>query len=1114
MFEKLASVPLDQRAGALADACADDPQLHALVEQLLANDAGGMGAFLRTPAYASEGDTRAPDAQQVLRRVGRYEIIRMIGQGGMGTVYEAQQDNPRRRVALKIIRPGLAAGQMVRRFQREADLLGQLQHPGIAQIYDAGAAEVGTEAGIGARQPYLAMELIRGRPLNQYVESANPPASARLELVARVCDAVQHAHQKGVIHRDLKPGNILVDETGQPKILDFGVARMTDADMQTVTMQTDVGQLIGTIPYMSPEQVGGDSRQLDTRSDVYSLGVILFELLTGRLPHDVRTTSIPEAVRKIRDDEPVRLASLDRSLRGEVEIIVSKALEKEAARRYQTASDLAADIRRHLRGEAIEARRDSALYVLRKAVMRHRVVTSAAVLLLAVLATFGIVSFIQAEKNRRLAVEERSAREKATAALELAQREQQRADAASTRLQTELTSSNIERGRLLGSKGDLFAAEELIWREHLRNPDSACSYWALWELYSRNPTVATLGAPQGIVYAVAYAPDGRLVASAGSEGIVMLWDSVALTHIATLVGHAALVNGLIFSPDGRCLTSASLDGTLITWDVTTHAPLHTWRGESDELRCVCYSPDGRHLLCGSSDGAIHILDATTHDVVRTLRGHTDNVWRLRCSPDGTLLASGSGDHTIRLWRDLAGPAVATLSGHTYDVTWLAFSPDGRQLASGSGDKTVRLWDLATHACTATINAANGTIRFLEYAPNGQSLLVGGWWRVDEWNLTTLARRRLASHGVSAAAVRSDHRVLARACADVRWAGRALLRLEDVTADAGAFTLAQSAGHWPAAISPGGDVIAASDGSGTVRLWETATGSVLEELETLAGRRVRCHFHPAGEILAACRPGAIELWDLTTGELVRALNGHHSATVHSMTFSPDGSRLAAAWTGGTIQIREVPSGDLITTIPARQSEVLSVRHSPDGKLLAASYRAGTIRVHSARGDLQAEFDTVLCPWTTAFSPDGRKLAAACWAREIQIWDLATHSREATLEASTAVIWEVDYLPGRPDLIASRSDDGLVQLWGLRERRNVLTFGRFDGSATSLSFTPDGKALIATGQADEPIRVWDLEYYDRHIAGNLEHQIAFFRDELGEQMQAEALRAWAADVRRRP
>ena len=1114
LFEELVDVPTERRRALLANACADDPSLCAFVEQLLANDTDGMGGFLEAPAYAPANDASEPGGQESLRRVGRYTIVRLIGEGGMGTVYEAQQENPHRRVAVKVLRPGLASGQMLRRFQREADLLGQLQHPGIAQIYDAGTAEVETDAGVTARQPYLAMELIRGRPLQQYADAARLSAAARLDLVARVCDAVQHAHQKGVIHRDLKPANILVDETGQPKILDFGVARMTDADVQAVTLRTDVGQLIGTIAYMSPEQVSGDARRLDTRSDVYALGVMLFELLTGRLPHDVRTTSIPDAVRRIRDDEPARLTAFDRSLRGDVEVIVGKALEKEVARRYQAASDLASDIRHHLRGEVIEARRDSAWYVFRKAASRHKGVALASAALIVLLTTFGIVTSFQAEQNRRLAQDERAARGETLEALGVAQREQRRADAASKRLQAELTTSNIERGRLLGTQGDLFAAEELLWREHLRDPTSNQSYWALWELYMRHPSLATLGAQPGELYAVAYAPDGRLVASAGVEGVVMLWDSVALTHVATLAGHAAPVHGLAFRPDGRCLASVGPDGALIVWDTATHALVHTWQGESAELSSVCYSPDGQHLLCGSGDGAIYVLDATTYEVVRTLRGHTGRVWRLRFSPDGTLLASGSADHTIRLWRDLTGPAVATLTGHTGDISSLAFSPDGLQLASGSGDKTIKRWNLADQVCKATIPAANGTIRFLHYSPDARTLLAGGWWRVDEWDLTSLTRRLRAPHGVGAADIRADARLLVRACGDIRWAPDVLLRLEDLSTDAGVFTLDQSAGHWPAALGADGAVIAASDAEGTVQLWSAGTGRRLQAIETAAGQRVRCHLHPAGQILATCRPGAIELWDLTTGALIRTLQGHHVATVHSMAFSPDGGRIAATGAGGTIQIYEWPSGKLVATIPARRGEVLSVRYSPAGDRLAVSHRPRTICVYSASGDLQAEFDTVLCPWTTAFSPDGQKLAAACWARQIQVWDVAAQAREVTVEASTAVIWEVDYLPGRTHLVASRSDDGLVQLWDLRTRRNVLTFGRFEDSATSLTFAADGKTLVATGQGEEPIRVWDLEYFDRHIAGHVEHQIAFHRDELGDQTQAEALRTWAAEVMRRP
>ncbi len=1114
IFEKLVDVPPDQRDPLLAEACNGDQQLQAFVEELLANDDGGMGEFMATPAYVSDSDLPPADATWLPQRIGRYEILRVIGEGGMGTVYEAQQENPKRHVALKVIRPGLAAGHMLRRFQREADLLGQLQHPGIAQIYEAGMAEGTTETGVGARQPFFAMELIRGGALNQYTQSARLRTRERLELVARVCDAVQHAHQKGVIHRDLKPGNILVDESGHPKILDFGVARITEADVQTVTLRTDVGQLIGTIPYMSPEQMSGDSRQLDTRSDVYSLGVILFELLSGRLPHDVRATSIPSAVQKIRDEQPVRLASIDRSFRGDIEIIVNKALDKDKTRRYQTASDLGADIRRYLRGEAIEAHRDSALYVLRKTVARYRGIALTAALLIALLATFGVVSFIQADKNRRLAADERKARDEAIAALELAQREQERADVASTRLQAELTASNIERGRLLGRKGDLYAAEELVWREHLQNPTSDHSFWALWELYSHNPSLATLGTHDRALRAVAYAPDGRLVASGGDDAVVKLWDSATLGYVATLAEHTAPVYGLDFSPNGRHLASASLDGAVIIWDLATHAPMQELRGHADAFHSIRYSRDGTQLVCGSSDGAVHVLDAATGKAVRVLRGHQAKVGCLRFSPGGSLLASASADRTIRLWRDLTEPPVAMLSGHRGDIASLAFSPDGLRLASGSTDKTIKVWDLATHECTDTINAANGTVRFLRFSLDGQSLFVGGWWRVDAWDLRTRTRRSLAAHGVEGADVSPDNRVLARGSGDFRlWLGAAV-RIEDIATDAGVLQLGQSSGHGPAAVSPDGRLIAASDDAGRVRLWETATGRLLASLEGHPKRRSRCHFHPAGKILATCSSGAIEFWDLATGAIVSALSEHHAATTHSMTFSPDGNTFAATWRDGTIQIREVPTGKIITTMLAKQHEVLSVRFSPDGKTLAATYRWGMIRWYSAQGDLLAEFDAVLTPWTTAFSPDGKKLAAACWSRQIQIWDLATHSLELRLEASPAVIWEVAYMPGHPNLLASCSDDGYVQLWDLRERRNVLTFGRFDDSASSVSFTPDGKTLVAAGHGKAQLQVWDLEYYDRHIAGNLEHQIARHRDELKNSMQPEQLRAWAKDVLRRP
>lgn len=327
------------------------------------------------PTEADRPSSRRPTT------IGRYGVTGELGEGGMGMVYAAQQDNPQRMVALKVIRPELVQPDLLRRFARESEVLGRLQHPGIAQIYEAG-----TFADDYGSHPFFAMELVHGEPLTQYAESRGLETSARLDLFAKVCDAVHYAHRQGVIHRDLKPANILVDREGQPKILDFGVARLTDADVQ-VTRQTSLGEVIGTLQYMSPEQVNADPDDVDARSDVYSLGVILYELLAGRLPYDLSRKMIYEAARIVLLDDPAPLSSINRKLGGDIEVIVAKALEKEKVRRYDSAEGLASDVRRLLNDEPISARPASAMYQLRKFARRNRALVVglmvAAVLLLA-----------------------------------------------------------------------------------------------------------------------------------------------------------------------------------------------------------------------------------------------------------------------------------------------------------------------------------------------------------------------------------------------------------------------------------------------------------------------------------------------------------------------------------------------------------------------------------------------------------------------------------------------------------------------------------------------------------------------------------------------------------
>ncbi len=427
-----------ERGAYLAEACGSEVDLRASIDALLADEQTAT-RFLEDPPPLGVDAVQVGGDHPAL--IGRYEILHEVGRGGMGVVYKARQPGTQQAVALKVINPGISPQAAMHRFAHETRVLGRLRHPGVARVLDADTFE--SEQG---PQPFFAMELVDGQPLTDYANQRGLGLRARLALLADVCDAVQHAHQQGVIHRDLKPGNILVTSDGQPKVLDFGVARVTDGDVKQATLQTDVGQLVGTLPYMSPEQASGQPDDLDTRSDVYALGVIGYELLARRLPHDLRNKRVPEAVRIICEQEPTPLGRVDRALRGDIDAIINTALEKEKTRRYQTAAGLADDIRRNLRGEPITARPPTATYLLGKFARRHKglVGGTAAIFLVLVtgvtVSTYLYVRANNAERDARLLYV--------------------RADEAERETRSLLVQSYVDAGALATRRGD--------WRSALR----------------------------------------------------------------------------------------------------------------------------------------------------------------------------------------------------------------------------------------------------------------------------------------------------------------------------------------------------------------------------------------------------------------------------------------------------------------------------------------------------------------------------------------------------------------------------------------------------------------------------------------------------------------------
>ncbi|HWY88884.1 MAG TPA: serine/threonine-protein kinase, partial [Gemmataceae bacterium] len=778
IFHAALALPPAQRLASIAQACADDQQLRRRVEALLlAHDASQAflpelpsatsGAGLtELAAAADEGRLEPPPSlEQPGEKIGPYKLLEKIGEGGCGVVYMAEQKEPiKRRIALKIIKLGMDTRQVIARFEAERQALALMDNPNIAKVLDAGATETG--------RPYFVMELVRGIPITRYCDHHNLPPAERLDLFIKVCGAIQHAHQKGVIHRDIKPSNILVtvnDGVAVPKVIDFGIAKATNQELTDKTLFTAYAQFLGTPAYMSPEQAEMTSLDIDTRTDIYSLGVLLYELLTGRTPFDTQellAAGLDAMRRTIREKEPMRpstrltqeLAAADvrrlqlepeheevgatsrrllqvkealRLVRGDLDWIVMKCLEKDRARRYETANGLARDIQRLLHNEPIVARPPSAAYKLGKFVRRNQLFVASAALIATALVLGVAVSSWQAVKasraereQRRLGEAERKARQDATENLWAAYLAQARASrysgeggrrfdglaalakAAAIRPSLELRNEAIACMTLADIRAIPNSEKRFKSRQEYASPDNKLELYAVGNAagtvsirrvsddgeISRVPNLGAKGPASP-----AFSPDGEFLTVSYGDGQLRVW-SLASSSVVFEAREGWLIQ---FTPDSKSITMIELTTGAPPYRLVFYDPhsgqsvraisLGTDLSSNSPVR-VRFNPQGRSFARSSEDQTnVLVMDAESGRTLKTLP-HPAGVLSVAWHPGGRYLAAACGDNLLYLWDTATGEKLRVLPGHQNTPVNVAFNHAGNLLVSSAWDNTMRLWD--------------------------------------------------------------------------------------------------------------------------------------------------------------------------------------------------------------------------------------------------------------------------------------------------------------------------------------------------------------------------------------------------------------------------------------